>query len=63
MRARDLTKGIRVAGTLPPVEGVRDEHTEPVVTRVRRRNQWIVVTWPDGSKAPYHPDTIVEVAR
>lgn len=62
MRASDLSKGVRLAGILPPVEGIRTEYAEPIVTRVRRRNSNFVVTWPDGSKAQYDADSEIEVA-
>lgn len=61
MNASQLQPGMRVAGFLPAVKGIRSECTETVVTRVRQHHQWIIVTWPDGTEAGYHPEEYVEV--
>ncbi len=63
MKARDLTRGVRLSGVLPPVKGIRTEYADPVVYRARRRNDTIAVTWADGTKTTYFANSEVELAR
>jgi hypothetical protein len=63
IRAADLRPGMWLTGYLPAVLGIRTEGCNPVVKSAERCNDWIHVTWIDGSDCQYHPDEEIWLIR